>query len=120
MPGYSDVVLGRLGRLADRCALVTTRDGRAERILWGGPGFRDWFEDEIHDRPLAGLPEEIRRPVEEIAVRALRSGEPASARCDRITDGIVTTWGLVGVPLADGGGTPFSSSTWTATPSAPS
>ncbi|MEN3208854.1 EAL domain-containing protein [Methylorubrum populi] len=107
MPGYSDVVLGRLGRLADRCALVTTRDGRAERILWGGPGFRDWFEDEIHDRPLAGLPEEIRRPVEEIAVRALRSGEPASARCDRITDGIVTTWGLVGVPLADGGATPL-------------
>ena len=107
MPSYDDVVLGRLGRLGDRCALITTRDGRAERILWGGAGFRDWFEDEIHDRPLSGTPDEIRRPVEEIAVRALRSGEPASARCDRITDGIVTTWGLVGVPLADGGGTPL-------------
>ena len=107
MPSYDDVVLGRLGRLGDRCALVTTRDGRAERILWGGAGFRDWFEDEIHDRPLSGTPDEIRRPIEEIAVRALRSGEPASARCDRITDGIVTTWSLLGVPLAKGGGMPL-------------
>nr|WP_318284507.1 MULTISPECIES: EAL domain-containing protein [unclassified Methylobacterium] len=107
MPSYDDVVLGRLGRLGDRCALITTRDGRAERILWGGAGFRDWFEDEIHDRPLSGTPDEIRRPVEEIAVRALRSGEPASARCDRITDGIVTTWSLLGVPLAKGGGMPL-------------
>ena len=107
MPGYDAVVLGRLGRLADRCALIATREGRAERILWGGPGFRDWFEDEIRDRPLAQMPDEIRRPIEEIGVAALRTGEPAGARCDRITDGIVTTWSLVGVPLANGGGTPL-------------
>ena len=107
MPSYDAVVLGRLGRLADRCALIATREGRAERILWGGPGFCDWFEDEIRDRPLARMPDEIRRPIEEIGVAALRTGEPASARCDRITDGIVTTWSLVGVPLANGGGTPL-------------
>ena len=103
MPSYDSVVLGRLGRIADRCALVATCEGRADRILWGGPGFRDWFEDEVSDLPLARIPDEIRRPVEEIALAALRAGEPASARCDRITDGVVTTWGLVGVPLAHGG-----------------
>ncbi len=107
MPGYDAVVLGRLGRLADRCALIITREGRAERILWGGPGFRNWFEDEIHDRPLAQMPDEIRRPMEEIGVAALRTGEPASARCHRITDGIVTTWSLVGVPLANSAGAPL-------------
>ncbi|MEG9503530.1 MAG: EAL domain-containing protein [Methylorubrum extorquens] len=107
MPGYDAVVLGRLGRLADRCALVATREGRAERILWGGTGFRDWFEDEIRDRPLVQMPDEIRRPIEEIGIAALRTGEPAGARCDRITDGVVTTWNLVGVPLANGSGTPL-------------
>ena len=107
MPSYDAVVLGRLGRLADRFALIATRDGRAERILWGGPGFRDWIEDEIHDRPLAQIPDEIRRPIEEIGVAALRTGEPAGARCDRITDGVTTTWSLVGVPLANGSGSPL-------------
>jgi len=107
MPGYEAVVLGRLGRLADRCALVATREGRAERILWGGPGFRDWFEDEIRDRRLVQMPDEIRRPIEEIGVAALRTGEPAGARCDRITDSVVTTWNLVGVPLTNGSGTPL-------------
>ena len=103
LPSYEAVVLGRLGRLADRCALVATCEGRADRILWGGPGFRGWFEDEVRDLPMARIADEIRRPIEEIALAALRAGEPASARCDRITDGIVTTWGLVGVPLAHGG-----------------
>ncbi|MGX5776705.1 putative bifunctional diguanylate cyclase/phosphodiesterase [Methylorubrum zatmanii] len=107
MPGYDAVVLGRLGRLADRCALVTTHEGRAERVLWGGPGFRDWFEGEVHGLPLVEVPDEIRRPVEEIAVAALSTGEPAGARCDRISDGIVTTWDLVGVPLANGNGAPL-------------
>jgi diguanylate cyclase (GGDEF)-like protein/PAS domain S-box-containing protein len=107
MPSYEAVVLGRLGRLADRCALLATREGRAVRLLWGGPGFAEWLEGEVRDQPLEGVADEVRRPIEEIVLSALRSGEPAAARCDRITDGVVTTWNLSGVPLAHGGGAPL-------------
>ncbi|GJE26103.1 putative bifunctional diguanylate cyclase/phosphodiesterase [Methylobacterium organophilum] len=107
MPTYEAVVLGRLGRLADRCVLVATRDGRAHTLMWGGPGFQDWFEGAVQDLPLAGVAEEVRWPIEEIAEAALRTEEPASARCDRITDGVVSSWELVGVPLARAGGTPL-------------
>ena len=100
-------MLGRLGRLADRCVLVATHEGRAERLVWGGAAFREWLEDEVRDRPFARLADEVRRPIEEIVTAALRSGEPAGARCDRITDGVVATWNLVGVPLANGIGAPL-------------
>ncbi|CAO4166164.1 EAL domain-containing protein [Methylorubrum populi] len=107
MPSYGAVVLGRLGRLADRCALIATCGGRAQRILWGGAGFRDWFEGDVHGLSLADAPDEIRQPVGEIVGAALRTGEPASARCDRVSDGIVTTWHLVGVPLTNHEGAPL-------------
>ncbi len=107
MPRYEAVVLGRLGRLADRCALVATHEGRAERLLWGGSAFRDWLDDAVQDHPVARLADEVRWPIEEIVTAALQAGEPAGTRCDRITDGVVATWNLVGVPLAHGDGAPL-------------
>ena len=43
IPSYEAVVLGSLGRLADRAALVTTRNGQAARILWAGQEFGAWL-----------------------------------------------------------------------------
>ncbi|MGV7032576.1 putative bifunctional diguanylate cyclase/phosphodiesterase [Methylobacterium symbioticum] len=107
IPSYESVVLGRLGRLADRCALVATRDGQPDTILWGGKGFADWLGQDLRGLSLAALPDEVHRSVAEIVVSAARSAAPAEARCDRLAEGIVTTHRLVGVPLSRGGADPL-------------
>ncbi|GJD56754.1 putative bifunctional diguanylate cyclase/phosphodiesterase [Methylobacterium dankookense] len=107
IPSYESVVLGRLGRLADRCALVATRDGRASTILWGGKGFADWLDQDVRGLSLAALPDEVRRSVEEVVISAARAAAPAEARCDRLAEGVVTTHRLVGVPLSQGGADPL-------------
>ena len=103
IPSYESVVLGRLGRLADRCALVTTRGGQAATILWGGTDFAEWLGQDVRDLSPQALPDEVRRSVEEVVVSAVRAAGPAEARCDRLAEGIVTTHRLVGVPLSQGG-----------------
>lgn len=104
LPTYEAVVLGSLGRLTDRTALVSSRAGQAATVMWAGSAFQGWLQSEAHGLSVSGLPDEVRQPVREIVANALASSEPAFARCDRITEGVVTTTGLVGVPLANGWG----------------
>ncbi len=104
LPTYESVVLGRLGRLADRCALISTRSGQAAAIVWSGSEFADWLQHRASDVPVHKLSEEVRRPIEEIVVSALRTGEPAVARCDRVAEGVVTSRSLTGVPLVQAKG----------------
>ncbi|SFS97391.1 EAL domain-containing protein [Methylobacterium sp. yr668] len=125
IPSYEAVVLGSLGRLADRAALVTTRDGRAARILWAGQVFGAWLAQGAEGAegslsgivpaeiiptetlPVDALPIELREPVDEMVAAALTSGQPAYARCDRLAAGVVTSTRLVGVPLGNRWGEPF-------------
>ncbi|GLS43978.1 GGDEF domain-containing protein [Methylobacterium brachythecii] len=107
MPTYEAVVLGSLGRLTDRTALVVSREGQAETVLWAGAQFQDWLQGDAQGLPVSQLSDEVCQPVREIVAAALDSSEPAFARCDRISEGVVTTTGLVGVPLANGWGRPL-------------
>jgi len=100
LPSYERVVLGRLGRLADRCALVNTRADRAETIIWAGPDFGEWLQDGRAGLSVADLPDETREPIETIVNAALGTGEPAVAHSHRMADGIVISDRLTGVPLA--------------------
>ena len=100
LPTYERVVLGRLGRLADCCALVPASFGKAEAVVWAGPAFAEWLQDGRSSIPLAGLPDEAREPIEAIVKAALGTGEPAVSRSHRVADGVVTTHRLTGVPLA--------------------
>ena len=115
IPSYEAVVLGSLGRLADRAALVTTRAGRAARILWAGQAFGAWLAQgaegaegpSAETLPVDALAIELREPVDEMVASALASGQPAYGRCDRLAAGVVTSTRLVGVPLGNRWGEPF-------------
>jgi diguanylate cyclase (GGDEF)-like protein/PAS domain S-box-containing protein len=117
MPSYEAVVLGSLGRLADRAALVTTCGGRAATILWAGQDFGAWLAEDRVDPPagtppvealaIEALPVDVREPVQEMVAAALASGQPAHSRCDRLAAGVVTSTRLVGVPLGNRWGEPF-------------
>ncbi len=117
IPSYEAVVLGSLGRLADRAALVTTRNGQAARILWAGQEFGAWLAQGSEGPsaepcpsetvPVDALPIELREPVGEMVAAALGSGQPAYSRCDRLDAGVVTSTRLVGVPLDNRWGEPF-------------
>jgi diguanylate cyclase (GGDEF)-like protein/PAS domain S-box-containing protein len=99
LPTYESVVLGRLGRLADCCALVATSECHAPTIAWTGPNFAEWLENGRSDISLRQLPDETREPLEGIVTAALRTAEPALARSHRVVDGVVISHHLTGVPL---------------------
>ena len=117
LPSYEAVVLGSLGRLADRAALVTTRAGQATGILWAGQDFGAWLAQDPAGRPVAPVPVEsvpvhafpvdLRQPIDEVVAAALATGEPAHGRCDRLAAGVVTSTSLVGLPLGNRWGEPF-------------
>lgn len=100
LPTYEGVVLGRLGRLADCCALISTDEGRARSVIWAGPDFAAWLHDERPELQLVDLSDETREPIENLVQTSLGTGEPAFAQSHRIADGIVMTHRLTGVPLA--------------------
>jgi hypothetical protein len=56
LPTYESVVLGRLGRLADCCALIATSDRQVRTITWTGPSFAEWLEDGRSNISLGQLP----------------------------------------------------------------
>ncbi len=107
IPSYESVVLGNLGRLADRVALVTTRTGRADAILWAGGSFSAWLTVNPRGLKIDELPVDVRQPLGEIVHTAIASGEPAHCRCDRLAEGVVTSTTLVGVPLSNRWGETF-------------
>ena len=100
IPTYERVVLGRLGRLADCCALISTDAGKAHSVIWAGPDLAEWLQAGRPDPRVADLSYETREPIENLVKAALRTGEPAFARSHRIADGVVMSHSLTGVPLA--------------------
>ena len=107
IPSYEAVVLGNLGRLADRVALVTTRMGRADAILWAGGSFSAWLKPDPCGFKIDELPVDVRQPLAEIVHTAIAGEEPAHCRCDRLAEGVVTSTDLVGVPLSNPWGETF-------------
>lgn len=112
IPSYAAMVLGNLGRHADDAILITTRAGIPGDILWTGIRFvawlrRDGVTAEANGLAVADLTEDVREPMREVVARALALQGPARTRCDRVSDGIVTTTEFLGLPLAHDGGDPL-------------
>ncbi len=112
IPSYEAVVLGTLGRHADQAALIATADGLPTRILWSGSRFSAWLQRSETAPGESGcavsdLGEDVRQPLNEVVARALEQGAPAQARCDCVSDGIVTGITFLALPLSWGSGQPL-------------
>ncbi len=121
LPAYEDMVLGNLGRMASRAALVDASPGRP-RLLWVGEAFEDWLgpgrapraaaaeasSDAISDafsgswagRLLEAVPGGLSHPLQEIVADALAGGAPVSSPCARVAGGVAYTTEVAGLPLA--------------------
>ncbi len=99
LPAYEDLVLGNLGRLASRSALV---GGPAShpRLLWVGEAFEGWLGRASAGLALDDLPGGLAQSLREVVGDALAAGEPVRAPCARVAGGVAYTTGMLGLPLA--------------------
>ncbi len=99
LPTYEDLVLGNLGRLASRAALI---GGPPEhpRLLWVGEAFEDWLGHEGAGLAIDDLPGGLAHSLREVIGDALAAAEPVRAPCARVAGGVAYTTGMLGLPLA--------------------
>src|SRR5215469_1672005 len=62
LPPYEDIVLGSLGRLADRLLVVEQVTG-GFKVLRCGPGIHDALGADVERKPIAELPREFAGPL---------------------------------------------------------
>ena len=99
LPAYEDVVLGSLGRLADRLLVVEGDRADAFKILRCGRGLHEWLGQSPDHMPVAGLPKEFSAPLTAILERALANSQPESENARRVRGGMVQTFELLAMPL---------------------
>ncbi|TGD94682.1 putative bifunctional diguanylate cyclase/phosphodiesterase [Methylobacterium nonmethylotrophicum] len=107
LPAYEDMVLGNLGRMASRTALVGGPPGHP-RLLWVGEAFEGWLARPGADLPLKDLalddlPGGLAQSLREIVGDVLAGAEPVRAPCTRVAGGVAYTTGMLGLPLATRG-----------------
>ncbi|KMO28280.1 diguanylate cyclase [Methylobacterium aquaticum] len=102
MPTYEDLVLGNLGRMASRAALVGGPAGHL-RLLWVGEAFEAWLGLAGAGVALDDLPGGLAQSLREVVGDALTIGEPVRAPCARVSGGVAYTTGMLGLPLATRG-----------------
>jgi diguanylate cyclase (GGDEF)-like protein/PAS domain S-box-containing protein len=99
LPAYEDIVLGSLGRLADRLLVVEGDSAGTFKVLRAGRGIRDWLGPELDHKCIAELPKEFSGPLVATLERALRGGQPESENARRVRGGMVQTFELLAMPL---------------------
>ena len=99
LPPYEDIVLGSLGRLADRLLVVEGQSSDTFKVLRCGRGIRDWLGPDTDHKHIAQLPKEFSGPLTATLERALKSGQPESEHARRVRGGMVETFELLVLPL---------------------
>ncbi|WP_083467717.1 putative bifunctional diguanylate cyclase/phosphodiesterase [Methylobacterium tarhaniae] len=99
LPAYEELVLGNLGRMAGRAALVGGPAGRPH-LLWVGEEFEGWLGREGAGLALDDLPGGLAHSLRDVVGDALAAGEPVQAHCAQVSGGVAYTTGMLGLPLA--------------------
>ena len=76
LPPYEDVMLGSLGRLADRMMLVGGVAAESQTVLQAGQGIRSWIGSEVVERNIADFPPDCALALQETISEALLSAQP--------------------------------------------
>ncbi|MGZ5803699.1 MAG: EAL domain-containing protein [Xanthobacteraceae bacterium] len=107
LPRYEDVVLGSLGRLADRLMLIGEPHTADARILQAGRDIERWLGENIGGSLLRDMPPDCLLPASEAIAEALRTRAPVSTVAYRVRDGVVESYELLAMPLACRWGPPL-------------
>jgi diguanylate cyclase (GGDEF)-like protein/PAS domain S-box-containing protein len=99
LPPYEDVVLGSLGRLADRLLVVERQPSDSFKVLRCGRSIRDWIGVDTDHKLVAQLPREFSGPLGATIERALQTRQPATQHARRVRGGMVETFELLAMPL---------------------
>uniref|UniRef100_Q07P60 Diguanylate cyclase/phosphodiesterase with PAS/PAC sensor(S) n=1 Tax=Rhodopseudomonas palustris (strain BisA53) TaxID=316055 RepID=Q07P60_RHOP5 len=99
LPGYEEVMLGSLGRLADHIALLRV-DGDVLEVSRTGRYVQAWIGDERWNIPLSALPPDCATALEQAAAGALKNRQPHQAVANCVRDGIVQKYDLLALPTA--------------------
>ena len=107
LPPYEEVALGNLGRFADQVAFVGRDDQGAFKIVRAGQRFEEWLGQSGRDIAVSRLRPDCARPLNEVIEPAFRLQEPAQSVANRVVQGVVETYDLMGLPLANRWGPPI-------------
>src|ERR1700692_1926217 len=99
LPRYEDVMLGRLGRLADHIALLKHNNEILE-ISRTGRYVQKWLDDERWDIPISALPPDCATALGEAAASALANSRPYLAVAHCVRDGLVRTYDILALPTS--------------------
>jgi len=99
LPGYEEVMLGSLGRLADHIALLKV-DGDVLEVSRTGRYVQSWIGDDRWNIPLAALPPDCASALAQAAAGALKNRQPHQGVANCVRDGIVQKYDLLALPTA--------------------
>ncbi|MDB5656567.1 MAG: diguanylate cyclase/phosphodiesterase [Tardiphaga sp.] len=99
LPGYEEVMLGSLGRLADHIVLLVG-DGQSLRVSRSGRYVQQWLGDERWDIALDTLSPDCATALSEAANCALQIGRPHLSSVHCVRDGLVQTYEILALPTS--------------------
>ncbi|MDB5616075.1 EAL domain-containing protein [Tardiphaga sp.] len=99
LPGYEEVMLGSLGRLADHIVLLAG-DGDSLKVSRSGRYVQQWLGDERWDVALETLSPDCAMALSEAAGSALQTGRPHISHVHCVRDGLVQTYEILALPTA--------------------
>jgi diguanylate cyclase (GGDEF)-like protein/PAS domain S-box-containing protein len=99
LPGYEEVMLGSLGRLADHIVLLVG-DGESLRVSRSGRYVQQWLGDERWDIPLDTLSPDCATALSEAASCAMQTRRPHVSSVHCVRDGLVQTYEILALPTS--------------------
>ena len=107
LPPYEDIMLGSLGRLADHVMLITGEAGMTLTLMRAGQYVHDWLGTDDNNVQVADLPDDCAVTLNDIVTAAAVSSKPTSSTAYRVRDGLVETYDVLAMPLANRWGAPL-------------
>src|SRR5262245_42297309 len=99
LPAYEDVVLGSLGRLADRLMLVGGQDAYSYQVMQAGQWIRNWIGLELRGQRVADLPADYARSLTEAIRRSLAALQPTHTVAHRVRDCLAVRYEILALPM---------------------
>jgi diguanylate cyclase (GGDEF)-like protein/PAS domain S-box-containing protein len=107
LPMYEDVMLGGLGRMADRIMLIGNPHCAEARILQAGRATLDWIGGDITGAFLSEISPDCLAPTLQAIGESLQSQQPVKSVAYRVRNGLVESYELLFLPTACRWGAPL-------------
>ncbi len=107
LPPYEDIMLGSLGRLADHMMLLKGEAGTTLTTVRAGQYVRNWLGTDDNDIAVAQLPADCAVALNDVVIAAAAASKPSSSTAYRVRDGLVETYDVLAMPLANRWGAPL-------------